>query len=160
MARASLFRRILVPYDFSAPSDRALIVAADLAKHHGGRVTALHVLTPLYSGLGYPAQAEIAWTPPAQLVEEQRRHLERTVRETLGKKASDVVCLAAMGDAASEILAACRNADVVVMATLGRTGLGHLLIGSIAEKIVRHSPVPVLTIRAAPPRRRRQKRRA
>jgi len=45
------------------------------------------------------------------------------------------------------ILAAARGADSIIMATHGRTGLDHILIGSIAEKVVRHSPVPVLTIR-------------
>ncbi len=52
-----------------------------------------------------------------------------------------------VGDASQCILDAARRADVVVMSTSGRSGLKHLLIGSVAEKIVRHSTVPVLTIR-------------
>jgi nucleotide-binding universal stress UspA family protein len=52
-----------------------------------------------------------------------------------------------MGNPLQCILAAARDVDSIVMATVGRTGLAHFLIGSVAEKVVRHSPVPVLTIR-------------
>jgi universal stress protein A len=56
-----------------------------------------------------------------------------------------------VGDPASQIVEASRRAGAVIMATEGRTGLAHLLIGSVAEKVVRHSPRPVLTL---PARRR------
>ena len=153
---AQLFRRILVPHDLSATATRALELAVELAEEHGGRVTALHVLTPFYSGPGYPTQTEIAWTPPAQLVRDRQVQLERLVRAAVGDRANVVTCRAVMGEALPSILAAARRADVIVMSTLGRTGLPHLLIGSVAEKIVRHSPIPVLTVRA--PRRRRRVR--
>jgi nucleotide-binding universal stress UspA family protein len=143
----TLFRRILVPHDFSAPSSHALDIAADLAAKHGGKITVLHVLTPFYSGPGYPTPTEIAWTPPEDIAAERREHLERLVRERLGPRARRVTCAVATGEAVPAILDAARAADVIVMATLGRTGLGHLLIGSVAEKVVRHAPVPVLTIR-------------
>jgi nucleotide-binding universal stress UspA family protein len=58
-----------------------------------------------------------------------------------------------VGPPAGCILEAARKADAIVMGTLGRTGLPHLLIGSVAERVVRHAPVPVLTVRA-PARRR------
>ena len=151
---SKLFRRILVPHDFSAPATHALKIAADLAARHEGRVTALHVLTPFYSGPGYPTQEEIAWTPPADMVRARTRHLEEVVRAALGARARIVRCKAVMGEAVPAILDAARQADVIVMTTLGRTGLAHLLIGSVTEKVVRHSPIPVLTVRAPRPRKR------
>jgi nucleotide-binding universal stress UspA family protein len=150
----SLFKRILVPHDFSSSASDALAVAAELAERHGGRVTVLHVLTPLYSGPGYPTRDEIAWTPPAEIAEDRRVRLERLVQERLGARSRKVECRVVAGEAVPAILAAAKSADVIVMATLGRTGLTHLLIGSVAEKVVRHAPIPVLTIRAAAARRR------
>jgi universal stress protein A len=142
------FRRILVPHDFSPTATHALRVAADLAERHGGRITALHVLTPFYSGPGYPTQEEIAWTPPAEIARERERRLGELVREALGPRARLVTCRAVLGEAVPAIVDAAAKADVIVMTTLGRSGLAHLLIGSVAEKVVRHAPIPVLTVRA------------
>ena len=150
---SKLFHKILVPHDFSSTATHALKVAADLAARHGGRVTVLHVLTPFYSGPGYPTQDEIAWTPPAEMLSERRRHLETVVQKVLGSRARTVTCRAVMGEAVPAILDAAKHADAIVMTTLGRTGLAHLLIGSVAEKVVRHSPIPVLTVRAPAPRK-------
>jgi nucleotide-binding universal stress UspA family protein len=159
---ATKFRRILVPHDLSPTATQAVKVAAALAAEHGGTVTVLHVLTPFYSGPGYPTQDEIAWTPPAEIRRERERRLEAIVRGALGTKARGVVCRAVMGEAVPAILAAAKRADVIVMTTLGRSGLAHLLIGSVAEKVVRLSPVPVLTLRSprrAPRRTSRGRRR-
>lgn len=142
-----LFRRILVPHDFSDHASDALRMAADLAGTHRGRLTVLHVLGPFYSGTGFPTETEIAWVPPAELVNELQDHLTTLVRKVLRKRARGVTCRAVMGDPATAIVDAAPGYDSIVMATLGRTGLTHLVMGSVAEKVVRHSPVPVLTIR-------------
>jgi nucleotide-binding universal stress UspA family protein len=155
-----MFTRILVPHDFSAAATRALAVAAELATKHGGSMTVLHVLTPFYSGPGYPTQTEIAWSAPEQIAADRRTRLEGLVREQLGPRAPKVACKVVTGEAAPAILTAAKSADVIVMSTLGRTGLPHLLIGSVAEKVVRHSPVPVLTIHGASPGRRKELTRA
>lgn len=158
------FRRILVPHDFSEAATHALRVAADLAERHGGRITVLHVLTPFYSGPGYPTQDEIAWTPPAEMVRERERRLQDLVRDTLGARAGRVTCRAVLGEAVPVILDAAKKADVVVIATLGRSGLARFLIGSVAERVVRHASIPVLTVHApvaaAKQRRARRVRRA
>jgi universal stress protein A len=153
-----MFQRILVPHDFSDPANHALDVAADLATTHRGKITVLHVLTPFYSGPGYPTQAEIAWTPPAEVAAERRVRLDRLVRERRGARAGHVTCDVATGEALPAILAAAGAADSIVMSTFGRTGLAHLLIGSVAEKVVRHAPVPVLIVRSPLPRRRKTER--
>jgi len=155
-----LFRKILVPHDFSAPATSALQVAADLAAEHHGKIEVLHVLPPFYSGVGFPTQAEIAWTPPPEMVRDLRARLEQVVGRALGRRKGLATCRAVLGEPVQSILAAARRADTIVMATLGRTGLAHLVMGSIAERVVRHSPVPVLTVRPGSARRRTARARA
>jgi len=58
-----------------------------------------------------------------------------------------------IGDPMDRILAAAKQADLIVMSTAGRTGLSHLVIGSVAEKVVRHARIPVLTLRPGAARR-------
>jgi nucleotide-binding universal stress UspA family protein len=129
-------RTILVPHDLSKHANRALQLAVSLAGPHG-RLIALHVT----NHYGNPAVQ-------AQVLAAGQRALAHIVRATLG---SDPVIpveqQVASGDAYREIVKAARKADCIVMCTLGRTGLAHLLIGSVAEKVVRHAPIPVLTFR-------------
>jgi nucleotide-binding universal stress UspA family protein len=145
----TLFRRILVPHDFSEHATRALVVAADLARRTRGRLEVLHVLTPLYGGPGYPSQEAIAWTPDRERVAQLERRLALVVAAALPARGAPPVRVRVVrGEALTCILAAARRADAIVMATLGRTGLAHVLLGSVAEKVVRHAPIPVLTVRA------------
>lgn len=154
---AKLFRTIVVPYDFSPHATHALKVAAELASSRGGRLLVLHVLAP------YPVTglmpAEIPYIPPVDVSAQVKRKLETTAQRIVGKRGPRLKCEVVIGDPADRIIAAARNADSIVMATQGRTGLAHLLIGSVAEKVVRHSPRPVLTLRrgAAGKRARRSR---
>jgi nucleotide-binding universal stress UspA family protein len=147
---------MLVPHDFSDEADQALRLAGQLAAS-GGKVTVLHVIEPYYG----PADLTYATMipPPESLVPEQQRDLTQRVRKVLGAKGPRVAVQVTVGQPANEIVRAAAKADTVVMATMGRTGLGHLLIGSVAEKVVRHSPVPVLTVRARPGRRAGKRKR-
>jgi nucleotide-binding universal stress UspA family protein len=138
-----LFRHILVPHDFSPQATVALQAAAALAREHRGKLTVLYVLVPFY----LPADVPFGMTPPGDLVPEQRASLERLVAKELGRGAPPLTVQVAIGDAAERILEGARGADSIVMATSGRTGLAHFLIGSVAEKVVRHATVPVLTLR-------------
>jgi nucleotide-binding universal stress UspA family protein len=149
-----LFRHILVPHDFSAQATVALRAAAALAREHRGKLTVLYVLVPFY----LPADVPFGMTPPGDLVPEQRASLERLVAKALGRGGPPVTVRVAIGDAAERILEGARSADSIVMATSGRTGLAHFLIGSVAEKVVRHATIPVLTLRV-PTRTRGAKRR-
>jgi nucleotide-binding universal stress UspA family protein len=158
-----------VPYDFSAPATRALRAAADLAVAHKGRIVVLHALPPVYPVVGLPPLAlRKAFPPPAEgpvLVARVRQRLEGLVaREISGRRKRRVECRVVIADPFEAIMQAARGASVIVMGTLGRTGLPHLLLGSVAQKTVRHSPVPVFTIRprvmrARAGRRRRGRRR-
>jgi nucleotide-binding universal stress UspA family protein len=129
-------RTILVPHDLSKHANRALQLAATLAGPRG-RLIVLHV-TNQY---GNPAVQ-------AKVLEAGRRGLVRVVRAILGSApAMPVEQHVVAGDPHREIVKAAKKADCIVMCTLGRTGLAHLVIGSVAEKVVRHAPVPVLTFR-------------
>jgi nucleotide-binding universal stress UspA family protein len=143
-----LFRHILVPHDFSEHATYALKVAAALAREHRGRLTVLYVVAPFQPVTSFPAAESTVWIPPTDLVVHERRALERIVaRAVSGRGAPRVTCRVVVGDPLQRILDAARGVDLIVMATAGRTGLSHLLIGSVAEKVVRHASGPVLTVR-------------
>lgn len=147
-----LFRRILVPHDFSKEATQALRVAAELAAGANGRLTVLHAIPNVYPVAGLPPMAPVGWYPPpvapAELVATERKRLETLVARTLrGRRRPRTACRVVTGDPFQCIMDAARGATTIVMSTLGRTGLPHLLLGSVAEKVVRHAPVPVLTIR-------------
>jgi nucleotide-binding universal stress UspA family protein len=141
------FRRILVPHDFSPHADRALRVAADLAGSDG-EVVVFHAVVPIMpvaelpvSGLGY-------YISPEELVHGARRQLERIAKRILPRRKGPKVTLdVEFGDPYRSIVKRSAGMDLIVISTAGRTGLAHLVIGSVAEKVVRHSPIPVLTLR-------------
>jgi universal stress protein A len=152
----ALFRRILVPHDFSEHATRALKVAAELAREHRGRLVVLHVITPFHPVTAFPEEG-VALVSEANLMKGERGRLEALVARKLGRRRTPPVrCTVTIGDPYHRIADAARGVDLVVMSTAGRTGLAHILIGSVAEKVVRHAPVPVLTI---PPIRKARRRR-
>ncbi len=154
----TIFRRILVPHDFSDAATEALRVASRLAKQHDGRLTVLHVVTPYQPVTMLPEVA--GWISDREIVAGAKRSLDELVRRELrGRGAPPFRFNVELGDPSTRIVDAARNADCIVMATEGRTGLSHLLMGSVAEKVVRLSPVPVLTIRPAGPRKGRRRSR-
>jgi nucleotide-binding universal stress UspA family protein len=159
--KATFFRRILVPYDFSPGATAALRAAVRLAAARGGTLTVLHVMAPVYPATRLGAEAELpVWMPPRELIVETRARLEKAVaRLCKGRPPRAVRCRVLVGDRHRGIMRAARAADSIVMGTLGRTGLPHLLVGSTAEKVVRHATVPVLTIRARGGGRRGTRRR-
>jgi nucleotide-binding universal stress UspA family protein len=152
------FKRILVPYDFSPHSAQALRTAARLLAP-GGRLILLNVVGQVLPVSDVATPGMITFITGRELVEKGRRELARVIAKAvpaeLRKRVESKVVI---GDPRLRIVAEARKADLVVMSTVGRTGLAHLLIGSVAETVVRHSPVPVLTVR--PPRAVRGARRS
>src|SRR5262245_36810344 len=147
-----LFRKILVPHDFSKEATQALRVAAELAAGAKGRLIIVHAIPNVYPVAGLPPMAPVGWYPPplapAELVAAEQRRLETLVSRTLrGRGPPRTTCRVVTGDPYQCIMDAARGATTIVMSTLGRTGLPHLLLGSVASKVVRHAPIPVLTIR-------------
>jgi nucleotide-binding universal stress UspA family protein len=141
------FRRILVPHDFSDHATGALRVAARLAAPRG-RIVVLHVIAPFTPVTDVPPVAMSAYIPPEELVASARTQLDRVLRKALPPRVrARTEARVVIGDPYQRIVHAARGMDAIVMSTAGRTGLSHLLIGSVAEKVVRHSPIPVVTLR-------------
>jgi nucleotide-binding universal stress UspA family protein len=137
------FRRILVPHDFSESADAALELAIDLAIAQGARIDVLYVVEPFHA----PPEI-VAWPRETQQIGPQRKRLEELVAARVGRRRVRFRCDVVVGYPVNAILEAARDVDLIVMATQGRTGIPHLLIGSVAERIVRHATKPVLTLRA------------
>jgi nucleotide-binding universal stress UspA family protein len=144
------FTRILVPTDFSELSKVALEFGQELAVRCGASLHVLHVIDdPLAIG-AIPSEVYVPDVPSlrAELVTDAEAKLANLVpdrvRDVL-KVTTEVKC----GHAAPVICesAATTPCDLIVMGTHGRTGIAHLFLGSVAEKVVRTAPCPVLTIR-------------
>jgi nucleotide-binding universal stress UspA family protein len=143
-----MFKHILVPFDFGDASLQALALAVDLAKVHGARLTILHVCEiPAYVYEGVGSTPVDLLTPISQAAEEHLKELVRDVQARFPGAEG----LFQVGSVAESILGAIprRACDLVVMGTHGRRGLVHAALGSVAEKIVRLSTVPVLTVHAS-----------
>jgi universal stress protein A len=139
-------KRILVPLDFSDPSKRAMRLAGDWAELFGAHVYLLHVveMVPFMSGLEEVPIAltrrDVAQTAKNSLAALARLQLPKTVK---------VSVLVYHGKAFNQIVTAARSLqiDLIIIATHGYTGLDKMLLGSTAERVVRHAPCPVLTVR-------------
>ncbi len=154
--RMNMFQKILCCYDFSEPSQTALIGALRIAHQDGSRLILANVL-------------EISRLSVREATDESEYRLQR-MKETVQEKIReyfpatgkdferniDIVSLS--GQPAAELLRLIRNdnPDLVVIATHGRTGISHAMLGSVAERVVRHSTAPVLLVRkpaAWPPKK-------
>jgi nucleotide-binding universal stress UspA family protein len=141
-------KTILVPVDFSAGSDCAVEWAQSLRDAFGARLILLHVIdTSANAVIGGPGGV-LAPPPPASLYDELRKEA-RDAMDELAVRLPGAQPVIREGSPRQEILAQATGAgaDVIVMGTHGRTGLAHLLFGSVAEHVVRHARVPVFTIR-------------
>jgi universal stress protein A len=144
----SIPQRILVPLDFGEPSMHALTYAKTLAEPLGASLDLLYVVPNPY--VADPSGLYMAL--PQNLLDdferEARTRLEHTLtpeeRKTLKAQTS-----VRTGDPLVEIVEQARQTavDLIVMGTHGRTGVSHLLLGSVAERVIRTAPCPVLTVR-------------
>jgi universal stress protein A len=144
--------KILVPVDFSACSRAALDYAAFLAARFGASIDVLHIWSPPRAAWGPPYPISVDHD---RLVLFERTEAGRKMKEFLAHLEEEgglqVRGRIESGDAYATILnvAAGDDYDLIVMGTHGRTGMTHLLLGSIAESVVRRAPCPVATIRAS-----------
>lgn len=147
-------QKILVPTDFSPASILALDAAALLAKQFGAAVRLVYVydpslLSPLYAVPGAGALVDASERIP-EFERTSLDELERLRDKHFGG-VKDVEVTARQSSSPADAIceeAKAANADLVVISTHGRTGLAHMLIGSVAERVVRHAPCPVLTLRS------------
>ena len=144
-----MFQRILVPLDGSSRAERALPVAAQLARASHGSVLLMEVVSPPIDYGGALAQTALLTEQAIETgIEEATSYLQSVAQSaTLAEIETKIEVL--FGLVAQGILdvAQSRRADLIVMCSHGRTGFKRLVLGSVAQKIVHHSPVPVLVLR-------------
>jgi nucleotide-binding universal stress UspA family protein len=142
--------RIMVPTDFSVPADAALDYARDLARQFGASIDLVHVFDDPFTSGAFLGDGTMVM--PVEL----REALENHAREQLDVRhavhaatlpGSSTAFL--LGPPAKRLVERAKEekADLIVMGTHGRTGLGHLFLGSVAERVVRTATCPVLTTR-------------
>lgn len=132
---------ILHPTDFSERSDYAFRLACSLARDYRGQLVLLHVLTPQVVGYG-----DGVLPPDPDFIRSESRH-QLAVLPTPSELLVDRQIVE--GDPVNEILQVADEvgADLIVMGTHGRTGLGRLFMGSVAEQVMRRASCPVLTLK-------------
>ncbi len=144
---AKLFRNILCPIDFDANSPSAMEFAGKIAQETGGRIYLLHVVPWTVAAVPIDASEVLA-----ELKQAATARLRRLAKEKLDGRVANEIVVTVATNPGNEVVRIARElkVDVVIMATHGRKGLNHLVLGSVAERVVRESPCPVLTVRAQP----------
>ena len=141
-----MYERILVPTDGSAGVERAIEQAAELAAVHGAELHSVYVLnTANFASL----PMETSWEGVSDMLREDGEEALERVRTILEGYEVPVRTHLIEGSPAREIVdfATEEGCDLIVMGTHGRGGIDRLLLGSVAERVVRGSPIPVLTVR-------------
>lgn len=140
--RSGQFKHILVPVDFSDQSLDALRMARSIAGDDPSRICVLHVDEPLH----------IDWRADTTAIQKEahdvvRKVLVKFVRAEFGDDGPKTHFIVGKPVDGIVKFAGKMNADLIVLGTQGRTGMPRVLIGSVAERVVRHAPCPVLVVR-------------
>lgn len=143
------FKKVLVPVDFSKSSQASVQFAVELARRHDSQLILLNVIEPMI----YPASdgfTNFAVVPVSVPRSAVRAKLKRW-KETEVPPGMKVDTKLRIGQAYKEIVEAARQmeVDLIIISTHGYSGLKHILVGSTAERVVRHATCPVLTLRSA-----------
>ena len=143
------FHKILVPTDFSPHSAEAIRVAASLSRTFDAPLTVMTVYQPAVvpmvpDGVMFPLPVDLEGE-----VQQMKAKLHELEREATAAGADAVSSELRQGAPFDEIIANAKegNFDLIVMGTHGHTGLKHMLLGSVTEKVVREAPCAVLTVR-------------
>jgi nucleotide-binding universal stress UspA family protein len=143
-------RKILFPTDFSDLSLHALTYARSFAKQFRAELHVLHVVDEAYQyWMAMGPNSLPVGPPPEELLTVSSKELDKFVETHLRGNGTSVVKVTQMGRPFMEIVRYARDKsiDLIVLGTHGRSGLRHALLGSVAERVVRKAPCPVLTIR-------------
>ena len=143
-------QRVLVPIDFSEFGKHALRYGCEFARRFGAELHVMHVVEDIYpmvpeAGMLLPAQGDYL----LELQNSARKALEKLPEAEWAHGIADIVRHVGTGTPFLEVIRYAKEHDIdlIVIGTHGRSGLVHMLMGSVAEKIVRKSPCPVLTVR-------------
>jgi nucleotide-binding universal stress UspA family protein len=151
--KVSVYRQLLVPFDGSPTSDKALDEAIRLARLTGARLRLLHVVDELSYVNGFETATNYIneIVPLMQAAGEKLLALARQKAQAQGVDADSVLVVGGPGRICEHVAEQARSAqaDLIVVGSHGRRGIGRVLLGSDAEQIVRTAPVPVLVVRGA-----------
>jgi nucleotide-binding universal stress UspA family protein len=140
-------KKILSPTDFSESSAVGVEAAVALASRLGASVELVHVIQPpIYVGW---EDSPAGLAASAQVLEQAREHAKQQLDAAAKKYGANGTTIRTQlleGSAHQEIAALSKDFDLVVMSTHGRTGLPHLFLGSVAERVVRTAHTPVMTV--------------
>ncbi len=148
-------RKILLPTDFSEPSEVALKTAQELALHFSAELVLVHVVPslPVIPTTKVPVDSQTT-SYPLEMESAARDALHQTVKKDVSEevKTNAMVIHGNSANVADEIvnIADREETDIVVMATHGQTGWRKFIFGSVAEKVIRMAPCPVLSIQVPP----------
>ena len=149
-------KKILAPIDFSEHSMEAMRGAMELAKGIGAEVHLVHTIAPHHHFIPLPlatnAEQSRELVREAAMLEQAEEELKRIKKDEFGDS-KNVVTFAEVGHPVQKLLdyAKRNEIDLIMLATHGRTGAEHLVIGSVAEKLVRYAPCSVLVYRRRKP---------
>ncbi|MEP7120673.1 MAG: universal stress protein [Byssovorax sp.] len=140
-------RHILVALDFNPISDYALEYAVDLAEKLGARLTVLHVYS-LAVLMALDGEYLPSASSASNKAEDAQKHLDAALAPLASRKI-EIHGVLRVGEAGEEIVAQAKElgADLILVGTHGRGAVGRALLGSVAESVLRTSPIPVLTVR-------------
>lgn len=145
----SRFARILCPIDFSKPSEVALQHAEEIARTFGSELVVAHIVEPMI----YPVAYGMPPVAPIDYEEAAKVSANKALAPIVARIAKAGLKASALVDTGAASMRICelvkdQHFDLVVLATHGYTGLKHVLLGSTAERVVRHCSCPVLTVKA------------
>lgn len=143
-------KTMLVAHDFSEPANRALLLAADLAKAVGATVHVVHVHPDVYDGHSDPALG-LPWPTPDQEERYMRfleAEVERSITAVLGEAGKAVKRHIVRGEPVKRIAALAQEveADLICIGSTGKGAVERVLLGSVSQQLLRTSPVAVLTV--------------
>ncbi|MGH1408216.1 MAG: universal stress protein [Aeromonas sp.] len=138
-------KTLLCPVDFSQMSKAVLDYAVFMAQSHEARLKLVHVVDQLHGFDSY----KILHMTAVEITHEMERQARSQLKELVATLPIPATFDIRFGRAADEIVIQANHdeADLIVMGSHGRSGITHLLVGSVAESVVRHAPCPVLVVR-------------
>ncbi len=141
------FGKILIPTDFSESAENASLYALSLAEKYGSKIYVAHVIEPFT----YTSDLGIDMGDQYQVMEATAKKFLDDIVTSIKEKHIDVEGILLSGEPFVEIIKYVKQEQInlIIMATHGRSGIEHMLLGSVAEKVVRKSPCPVLTVKKA-----------
>lgn len=142
---SNVYKKILIATDGSEYTKKAVDYGVDLSKHTGAKLHAIYVVdTAAFASIPMDA----AWESMYELLRQEGDEATKYVAENAEAEDLEVERLTVEGHPADEIIKYAENnsIDMIIMGTLGKSGLDRFLLGSVAEKVVRNSKIPVLVV--------------